>query len=78
MTHSESTIRALSVGLKKLSVHGLCTIVAYPGTELGRKETEDLERYIASISQKDFHCSTWRPLNQANQPPILYFIRRRK
>ena len=68
----------VSKGLAKLSVHGLCTIVAYPGTEAGRKEAEDLEEYIASMNQKEFHCSTWRPLNQANQPPILYIIRRRK
>ena len=78
MTHSTSTIRAVSKGLAKLSVNGLCTIVGYPGTEAGRREAEDLEEYIASLNQKEFHCSTWRPLNQANQPPILYIIRRRK
>ena len=78
MTKSTSTIKAISKGLAKLSVNGLCTIVAYPGTETGRKEAEDLEYYIASINQKEYHCSTWRPLNQANQPPILYIIRRRK
>ena len=78
MTQSTSTIKVVSKGLAKLSVHGLCTIVAYPGTEAGRKEAEDLEEYIASMNQKEFHCSTWRPLNQANQPPILYIIRRRK
>lgn len=78
MTQSTSTIKAVSKGLAKLSVHGLCTIVAYPGTEAGRKEAEDLEEYIASMNQKEFHCSTWRPLNQANQPPILYIIHRRK
>ena len=77
MTQSTSTIKAVSKGLAKLSVNGLCTIVAYPGTETGRKEAEDLEEYIASMNQKEFHCSTWRPLNQANQPPILYIIRRR-
>lgn len=77
MTQSTSTIRALSKGLAKLSVNGLCTIVAYPGTETGRKEAEALEEYITSMNQKEFHCSTWRPLNQANQPPILYIIRRR-
>ncbi|WP_127148305.1 L-histidine N(alpha)-methyltransferase [Veillonella sp. VA139] len=77
MTQSISTIRALSKGLAKLSVNGLCTIVAYPGTETGRKEAEDLEEYIASMNQKEFHCSMWRPLNQANHPPILYIIRRR-
>lgn len=77
MTQSISTIRAVSKGLARLSVNGLCTIVAYPGTEAGRREAEDLEEYIASINQKEFHCSTWRPLNQANHPPILYIIRRR-
>ena len=78
MTQSTSTITALTKGLAKLSVHGLCTIVAYPGTESGRKEAEELEDYITSINQKEFHCSTWQPLNQANHPPILYIIRRRK
>lgn len=78
MTQSTSTIKAISKGLAKLSVNGLCTIVAYPGTETGHKEAEDLEYYIASMNQKEYHCSTWRPLNQANQPPILYIIRRRK
>lgn len=78
MTQSTTTIKALSKGLEKLSVNGLCTIVAYPGTEAGRQEAEALEEYIASIHQNEFHCSTWRPLNQVNQPPILYIIRRRK
>ena len=77
MTQPTSTITALSKGLEKLSINGLCTIVAYPGTESGRKEAEALEEYLISINQKEFHCSTWRPLNQVNYPPILYIIRRR-
>ena len=78
MTQPTSTIIALSKGLEKLSINGLCTIVAYPGTESGGKEAEALEEYLISINQKEFHCSTWRPLNQVNYPPILYIIRRRK
>ena len=78
MTHEDTTIQAIAIGLQNLSVDGLCTIVAYPGTERGFIESKAVETYLSSIDQTVYHCSTWHPINQKHNPPILYIIRRRK
>ena len=78
MTHEDTTIQAIAIGLQNLSVDGLCTIVAYPGTERGFRESKAVEAYLSSIDQTVYHSSTWHPINQKHNPPILYIIRRRK
>ncbi len=77
MTQSTTTIRALDIALPLLSTNGVITIVSYPGTEEGAQENQDVANYLSSINQKEYHISCWTPLNQVNQPPILYIIRRR-
>lgn len=77
MTRSDTTIKALEQGLNILSDHGLITVVAYPGTAEGQAEMEAVTAYLRSIPQKQFDVSTWQPLNQANHPPILFFIKGR-
>ena len=78
MTSADTTIQALTIGLEKLSLLGLCTVVAYPGTDEGREEQYAVQQFLESLDQRYYHCSTWHPINQANHPPILYIIRRRK
>lgn len=77
MTNPCSTIKAIQLGMERLSQCGLITIVAYPGTEWGLLEMEALESFLRTIPQEKFQCSHWGPMNQKNQPPQLFIIRKR-
>ena len=77
MTEAETTISAIQVASEKLSVGGIITIIAYPGTEKGKKEKEALEMFLHAIPQKEFHCWRTEPMNQVNEPPILYVVQKR-
>lgn len=76
-TQPHTTIKALQLALYSLKSNGLCTVVAYPGTEEGRMEQKAVKSYLETLSQQEFDVSTWYPINQINHPPILYIIRRR-
>ncbi|WP_298705148.1 class I SAM-dependent methyltransferase [uncultured Veillonella sp.] len=77
MTHSDTTIKALKAGLTKLNQSGLITIVAYPGTDMGKGESERVLEFIKTLPQRQYDVSTWAPVNQVNNPPILYIIKGR-
>lgn len=76
-TKPATTVKALQTVTEELSEHGLCTIIAYPGTPLGMEEKYAVESYISTLSQKEYDVCTWQPMNQINNPPLLYVIRRR-
>ncbi len=78
MTKSASSIAAISKMMAHLSAEGLITVVAYPGTPEGKEEMEAVEAFLQQIDQKTFHISTWRPINQVHQPPVLFFIKSRR
>lgn len=77
MTHERTTIKAIQVAMAKLNPQGLITVVAYPGTEMGAKERDELVAFLKTIDQRKFHVSTWQPLNQQHNPPELYILQRR-
>lgn len=77
MTKSHNTLSAIEQALPKLGKDGIITIVAYPGTEEGKTEKEQLEFYLARLTQKEFNVCHWTPINQINNPPILYIIQKR-
>ena len=77
MTKPDLTIGALKAVLPKLSKQGVVTLVAYPGTAQGLAEKEALEEFLVSLSQKEYNCCHWTPLNQINQPPLIYMIQKR-
>lgn len=77
MTKADQTLAALDSALPKLSRGGLISLVAYPGTPQGAEEEKALQGYIARLNQKDFNACHWSPLNQINQPPVIYLIQKR-
>lgn len=77
MTHSDTTIKAIEAGLEKLNKDGLITIVAYPGTAEGQTECERVKEFLTSLPQRQYDVSTWAPVNQINNPPVLFIIKGR-
>ena len=77
MTHADQTLEAVASALPKLSKQGMITLVAYPGTPQGMAEKEALHNYLASLPQKEFNVCHWTPMNQINQPPVIYMIQKR-
>lgn len=77
MTKADQTLAALGAALSKLAKGGLVSLVAYPGTPQGLEEEKALKAYISKLDQKAFNTCYWRPLNQVNQPPVIYLIQKR-
>lgn len=77
MTKADTTIRALQGAISHLAPQGMITVVAYPGTPEGATEEAAVLEYITGLPQRNYDVSTWRPLNQRNQPPTLYILRGR-
>lgn len=76
-TKKEITIKAIQIGLHKIAKNGIIIVAAYPGTEAGRKESEAVQDMLGSLPQQQFHVSRWQPLNEVNEPPVLYMIQKR-
>ncbi len=77
MTSGETTVRAIKTACAKLSVGGMITVIAYPGTSQGMEEKHILELFLRSIPQHEFHCWRTEPINQVNEPPLLYVVQKR-
>jgi threonine dehydrogenase-like Zn-dependent dehydrogenase len=73
-TYSRTTLQAVEQALQLLRKSGIVTIAAYPGHEEGRCEKEELEAFLANLSQSDFNVACWHMVNQINCPPVLYVI----
>lgn len=76
-TKTEITVKAIGIGLHKISKNGIIIVAAYPGTEAGRDESEAVRDLLGSLPQQQFHVSKWLPLNEVNEPPVLYMIQKR-
>lgn len=77
MTRSDTTIKAIKAGLEHLNVNGLITLVAYPGTVAGEGECEEVKQFLSTLPQRRYDVSTWAPVNQINNPPVLFIIKGR-
>lgn len=77
MTEPVSTIQAIKGGLALLNPKGLITIVTYPGTPKGEAEDNAVCDFLTTLPQKQYDTATWKLINQANKPPILYIIKGR-
>lgn len=75
-TNKESTIKALKIVLKLLLPKGRCVLVIYPGHPNGNEEADAIERFLKTISQKQFEVLKYQFINQINKPPYLIAIER--
>ena len=77
-TTYESTISSLEKVLSILDIHGRVVLVCYPGCESGKKESEELDRYLKTLDQKKYSVITYKFINQINNPPFIYAVERDK
>lgn len=78
ITKAKTTIKALKEGLNLLKIDGIIVLVIYPGHAGGKKEKKAILDYAASLDQKKFNVLHYYYLNQANKPPEVMVIKKRK
>ncbi|WDV47893.1 class I SAM-dependent methyltransferase [Clostridiaceae bacterium M8S5] len=78
VTKPSSTIKALELCLNKLNANGIVTISIYYGHNGGIEEKKAVEDYLSSLPQKEYNIVKMDFINQANNPPILIVIEKRK
>jgi len=75
MTRTETTLAALEQALIHLKIHGLVTIVLYPGHAGGEEETEAVRSYAQGLAQ-DFSVTHHARINSLRPAPELLVIKR--
>jgi len=75
-TMRETTMQAVEGCLDLLKEGGLLTICAYPGHDEGREELNALIDWAASLDPKKYDAMIRRYLNQPNDPPVLFAIKK--
>lgn len=71
VTNAESTLLAVTEGLKILKPGGLMCIVVYIGHEGGLKEKIMLEDYLIKLDKKDFCVGKINYLNREKAPYLI-------
>ena len=75
-TLRETTMQAVEASLKLLKEGGLLTICAYPGHEEGKEELKALTEWAEQLDPKRYDAMIRRYLNQPNDPPVLFAIKK--
>ncbi len=77
-TMPETTRASLIIGMEKLKVGGIISIVVYYGGDSGFVEKDDIVEFIKSIDNKKFSVLKCSWENQPNCPPIAIIIEKIK
>lgn len=77
-TMPETTKASLLIGMKKLRVGGIISIVVYYGGDSGFVEKDDIMEFIKTIDNKKFSVLKCSWENQPNCPPIAIIIEKIK
>ena len=75
-TMRETTMTAVEGCLELLKEGGLLTICAYPGHEEGKEELNALIEWAAALVSRLYDAMIRRYLNQPNDPPVLFAIKK--
>lgn len=75
-TMRETTMQAVEGCLELLKEGGLLTICAYPGHDEGKEELNALIDWAAGLDSKKYDAMIRRYLNQPNDPPVLFAIKK--
>ncbi len=75
-TMRETTMQAVEGCLDLLEEGGLLTICAYPGHEEGKEELNALIEWASALDSKKYDAMIRRYLNQPNDPPVLFAIKK--
>ncbi len=77
VTRADTTLAALEQAISFLAIHGLITLLLYPGHPGGAEESEAVRSYAQNLSQ-DFSVNHYARLNALTPPPELLVIERLK
>lgn len=76
-TQTETTLKAVNAALTLLKPAALLTICVYPGHEEGTREWHALLEFCKHLDPMRFDCMLKTYMNQPNDPPRLFAIRKR-
>lgn len=76
VTQASTTIPAVRKCLNALKIGGIGCILAYWGHEGGREEMENVDELLHELPGKFYEVFRLENHNRANQPPILYLIKK--
>lgn len=77
ITHGQTTIEAVQKMLPHLRTEGLICLVVYYGHPGGNDERIAVEKFTATLPQKEFNVLEYQFVNQAHTPPKLIVIQKR-
>lgn len=75
-TQWESTITSLEKSMDLLSAKGKIILTIYPGHPAGKKEAEELNKFLSSVDSKEFTVLELSYKNKANNPPYVCVLGR--
>ncbi len=73
-TEPETTISSLNSATKILNDGGIITIICYPGTEEGRVETLEVNKWLNELDKDKFSLNEYLSDNPDNTTPVLYVV----
>ncbi|UMZ75359.1 class I SAM-dependent methyltransferase [Natranaerofaba carboxydovora] len=78
VTLPETTLSALHNGLKLLKVGGILTCVIYPGHDMGKEESNEVENFAKELNYSIYQVVKIISTNRKQAPPYLLAIKKRK
>ncbi|MDO9269258.1 MAG: class I SAM-dependent methyltransferase [Methylobacter sp.] len=76
ITQTDSTLTALTVAARILSVNGMITLLAYPGHQGGDLETGQVKNWCDQLDTQQFEVSTIYSTEHKDSAPRLFVIRK--
>ena len=74
ITQVDSTLAALSAAQQLLSADGIITVLAYPGHEGGKMETDQVKQWCLALNQKRNQVKVYKSQSGNPSAPVLFVI----
>lgn len=78
ITKPDTTLSAFDAVLPRLRIGGKLLVVVYYGHEGGEEEKDAVLDYMKSLPQHEFDVLQYGFINQANNPPFLLAVEKKK
>lgn len=78
ITHTATTLSALTAAIELLAPGGLLTVAVYPGHEGGADEQRAITEWAAALSSSSYEVQLLRPINHSASPPECWAVWRRR
>jgi hypothetical protein len=76
MTQTKSTLQAIELACELLAVHGLITIMAYPGHAGGDEETRSVQSWLQEADSSQFSVDTIFSQHHQEHAPRLFVLQK--